>query len=285
MPELPEVETIRRSLEPCLAGLSITGINPLYPSALLPDAGMFSQVLPGLEIRRLCRRGKYLIVDLSGDWSLVIHLRMTGKLLWKPAPQPPALHTHVILSLSDGSELHFQDVRRFGRWRLVETAELCRVPGLCTLGPEPIDGDFSPQVFNAQLARRQKGKLKALLLDQTVVAGLGNIYVDEALFLAGLHPLRTAGSLSPEETAALAGACRQALDTGIRHRGTTLRDYLDGREQQGDMQNFLQVFGREGEPCPRCGAEIRRIRVAGRSSYFCPACQPEKAISGKGKSD
>lgn len=273
MPELPEVETIRRSLAPHLAGATIAGVNPLYPGILLPDAGMFTSLLPGLKIQELRRRGKYLLLDLSQDWSLVIHLRMTGKLLWKPAPEDPARHTHVVLDLADGSQLHFNDVRRFGRWQLVETPLLCQVPGLCALGPEPIDADFGPGVFARQLAGREKGKLKALLLDQTIVAGLGNIYVDEALFLAGLHPLRVAASLSEEELARLAGACRQALETGVRHRGTTLRDYLDGLEQKGDMQNFLLVFDREGEPCPRCGAEIRRIKVAGRSSYFCPVCQ------------
>ena len=273
MPELPEVETIRQSLSPHLTGAGIRGIRALHPAVLLPEADMFCNVLPGLMIRQLRRRGKYLVLDLDQEWSLVIHLRMTGKLLWKARPEPPAVHTHVVLQLADDSELHFNDVRRFGRWQLVETPLLCQVPGLCTLGPEPLDPEYSEALFAQRLQGREKSKLKSLLLDQTFLAGLGNIYADEALFLAGLHPLRTAGSLSPEETEALARACRRVLEAGIQHRGTTLRDYLDGLEQKGEMQNFLQVFDREGQPCPRCGAEIRRSKIAGRSSYFCPVCQ------------
>jgi len=274
MPELPEVETIRRGLEPYLKGKTISGISIYNSTILLPEPETFESVLPGLNILALNRKGKYLIMELSDDWRLVIHLRMTGKLLWieqASTPMPP--HTHVVLNFPDQKQLRFNDVRRFGRWWLVPKASLSEISGLASLGPEPIQADFNAQLLNQQLAKRHKAKIKPVLLDQRVVAGLGNIYVDEALFLAGIHPLRTVESLSPQEIDALVSATRQVLNDSIQRRGTSFRDYLDGLAQKGENQNYLNVFQQEGNPCPNCGALIKREKIGGRSSFFCPNCQ------------
>lgn len=278
MPELPEVETLRRSLAACLEGQVIAGVQIIQPSVLLPDSRDYALILPGQAIVGFGRRGKYLILELSHGQQLVIHLRMTGRLLWYVQGATPALHTHVVLDFQSGGQLHFQDVRRFGRWWLTEGRELEGIPGLtglASLGPEPIDEDFSGQVLARRLSRRSKAKIKNALLDQQLVAGLGNIYVDEALFIAGIHPLRPAGSLTAGELEGLAAACRQVLLTGIVNRGTSFRDYVDALDQMGDNQKYLQVYQREGEPCRRCGSELRRIKVGGRSSFFCADCQKE----------
>lgn len=274
MPELPEVETIRRSLEPCLKGQMITGLQIRHPDVLLPAPEAFTAILPGLRIMALQRRGKYLILELSEDWCLVFHLRMTGKLLWTTDPRSPVLpHTHLIFQFDSQAQLRFNDVRRFGRCWLVRLEELERISGLAALGPEPIRSDFTAAVLKERLSHKKNSKIKCALLNQTVVSGLGNIYVDEALFAAGIHPLRTAGSLSPEEVQALADAARHVLQQSIRRGGTSLRDYVDGFDRQGENQYHLQVFQREGAPCPVCGTPIRRIKIAGRSSFFCPRCQ------------
>ncbi len=276
MPELPEVETIRRSLTPFLKGQILCSLQIHRPDILLPGPDVFMTVLPGLEILDLQRRGKYLILVLTEGWRLVFHLRMTGKLLWTRQPQTPIpLHTHLILQFTNQTQLRFQDVRRFGRCWLMQEAELDQISGLAGLGPEPIQPGFSADHLQKQLERKRNAKIKCALLDQTVVAGLGNIYVDEALFEARVHPLRTAGSLRPDELNALADSTRHVLEESINRGGTSLRDYVDGLDQQGQNQNHLQVFRREGEPCPVCGNLIRRIRIAGRSSFFCPVCQKE----------
>lgn len=277
MPELPEVETIRRSLAPYLKGQILCSLQINRPDILLPGPEVFMTVLPGLEILDLQRRGKYLILVLTEGWRLVFHLRMTGKLLWTRQPQTPIpLHTHLILQFTDQTQLRFQDVRRFGRCWLVQEAELDQISGLAGLGPEPILPGFSADHLQKQLEHKRNTKIKSALLDQTVVAGLGNIYVDEALFEARVHPLRTVGSLRPAEMKALAASTRHVLEESINRGGTSLRDYVDGLDQQGQNQNHLQVFRREGEPCPVCGNLIRRIRIAGRSSFFCPCCQKEE---------
>lgn len=274
MPELPEVETIRRSLEPCLTGRQITGLQIRHPGILLPAPEAFAAILPGLRILALQRRGKYLILELSEDWCLVFHLRMTGKLLWTEDPQPPIPpHTHLIFQFENEAQLRFNDVRRFGRCWLVRREEMERISGLAALGPEPIRSDFTAEILKEKLRHKKNSKIKCALLDQTVVSGLGNIYVDEALFEAGIHPLRTAGSLSPEEIHALAEAARHVLQQSIRRGGTSLRNYVDGLDRQGENQYHLQVFRREGEPCPVCGTPIRRMKISGRSSFFCPRCQ------------
>jgi formamidopyrimidine-DNA glycosylase len=274
MPELPEVETVRRGLEPLLVGKTICGIQIKQPAILLPEPEAFATILPGLQIMALKRQGKYLIFELSDDWRLVIHLRMTGKLLWTPQGQSPVpIHTHVIIDFPIGQQLRFHDVRRFGRWWLVPANHLQQISGLAKLGPEPIQADFSGLMLAKQLKKKTKTKIKSALLDQTIVAGLGNIYVDETLFTARIHPQRTVDSLTIKDINKLAEAAQQVLELAIERRGTSFRDYLDGLAQPGENQNYLQVFHRAGEPCPHCGNLIQREKIAGRSSFYCPICQ------------
>lgn len=269
MPELPEVETVRRSLLPVLKGQTINKVDIFSPVVTLPDAAIFQQLI-GRTVKDIQRRGKYLIVLFDAGAPLTVHLRMTGKLLWRQPEEPIAKHTHVIFTYACHKQLRFVDVRRFGRLWLGDPNT---IPGLATLGKEPIAPDFSPEVLAQALSHHQKGKIKAVILDQTVVAGLGNIYADEALFAAAIHPETPAGALLSQDIQNLAYSMTFVLEEGIKYRGTSIRDYVDGQGEKGENQLRLQVFQREGQPCPCCGTPIRRTRVAGRSSYFCPACQ------------
>ncbi|MBC7104555.1 MAG: bifunctional DNA-formamidopyrimidine glycosylase/DNA-(apurinic or apyrimidinic site) lyase [Firmicutes bacterium] len=272
MPELPEVETIRRTLAPLLVGRTITACRVSLPKVLdHRDPDSFVGAVVGRKIEDLTRRGKYLLFHLSGGRVLVVHLRMTGRLIYHPpevGPEEPVKHTHVIFGLEDGATLHYVDPRRFGRLRLAPAPAR-----LDSLGPEPLDGGFSPEVFRRHLSGRRR-RIKALLLDQAFLAGLGNIYADEALYRARIHPERPADRLTAREARALYRAIREVLDEAIRYRGTSIVDYVDGRGRPGEFQLRLNVYGRGGEPCPACGTPIARTRVASRGTYFCPRCQP-----------
>lgn len=272
MPELPEVETIKRSLAPRLAGRTVRGVVVYNPRVIArPEAEEFCRRLRGAAFGAPARRGKYLLLPLNTGWALVVHLRMTGRLTWQPGPVAPAKHTHVIWELDDGF-LVYEDLRRFGRLWLVKETELGEIKGLAGLGPEPLGEGLTAEWLAGRLAG-QRRPLKNLLLDQTFVAGIGNIYADEILHRAGLHPLRRANTLDEAEAAALWAAIRGVLAEGLAHGGTTIRDYVDGEGESGRHQDFLQVYGRAGEKCPRCGGTVTRIKVAGRSTYFCPVCQ------------
>lgn len=273
MPELPEVETVRRSLLQVLPQKKIEAVEIITPGILaLGDAAAFG-ALAGSEITDIGRRGKYLMLHFGGGRMCVVHLRMTGKLLYHGQAEPLQKHDHVRFGFADGSELVYNDTRRFGRFWLCPEGDISQVSGLATLGAEPLDDDFSVDYWQRQTARRRNARIKAVLLDQQVVAGLGNIYADEVLFRAGVHPERRTGSLTEEENVRLAAAMRDILQDAISKRGTTFRDYVDGNNQRGSYQEHLQVFQKAGQQCPRCGATIERIRVAGRSSCFCPQCQ------------
>ncbi|MHB9034353.1 MAG: DNA-formamidopyrimidine glycosylase, partial [Anaerolineae bacterium] len=218
------------------------------------------------------RRGKYIVISCQPKY-LLIHLRMTGRLIYAPlASEPHPLasdkHTHVIIEFSDGSHLYFRDTRKFGRLFLVDDPSQV----VTHLGVEPLDADFTPAEL-ADLVTKRHRQLKPLLLDQRVVAGLGNIYVDEALWQAQLHPLRSADSLSPCEVESLNTAIKDVLDCALIHHGTTLRDYRDPDDQSGANESCLQVYGRAGMPCSRCGTPIKRIIVGQRSTHICPHCQ------------
>lgn len=277
MPELPEVETIRRNLNEAVSGLSISAVEVRSPHCLAMETefapDLFAHALEGRSFTGFDRRGKYLLARLSGGAALAVHLRMTGRLVHVPAgaPEPAGLsprHVHLILHLSDGGRLIFYDPRKFGR------VHLGRLPGgLQALGPEPLDPGFTAGVLAGILRGRRAG-VKAVLLNQAALAGLGNIYADEALHRAGIHPARRADRLSRREVERLWVAVRAVLSEAILHRGTTFSDYRDGRGEPGGFAALLQVYGREGRPCRRCGRAIERIKVAGRSSRFCPGCQP-----------
>lgn len=277
MPELPEVETIRRSLLPLIQGREIIKTEVLHPDVLINQD---QRPLHGWKITDLRRRGKYLMIDLvqAADPTegalLMVHLRMTGKLLYRTEEIEPTKHTHLRFSLKGDNItwLDFEDVRRFGRvWLLPAFGEL-ENPGLAGLGPEPLSDEWSPESF-WDILRRRRAPIKAVLLDQTVVAGIGNIYCDEALFRAGILPGRPSNSLSPEDAARLQEAVRQVIKEGIGHRGTSFRDYVDGLGGKGYFQQCLQVYRRSGEKCTVCGETIVKCRVAGRGTHICPHCQ------------
>jgi len=274
MPELPEVETIRRSLLPRLEGKVITGAELRLPRLLkIPGPDDFISLLPGKEIMDLSRRGKYLLFHLSADYRLIFHLRMTGRLLYFPANTSTDKHTHLILQLNNGHQLCFHDMRTFGMIYLMPKGELDQLRGLSTLGPEPLGPQFTPTYLTQALTGR-RASIKAILLNQRVLAGLGNIYVDESLFRAGIYPGREAGSLGDAEILNLYGAIRAVLREGIQHRGTSFRDYVDAEGKTGDFQEYLAVYGRSQQPCLGCGTPLEKIRLAGRSTVYCPLCQP-----------
>ncbi|HWJ02480.1 MAG TPA: bifunctional DNA-formamidopyrimidine glycosylase/DNA-(apurinic or apyrimidinic site) lyase [Verrucomicrobiae bacterium] len=273
MPELPEVETVRQSLEKKVNGLRIEKANVITPSvARGGELGDFAEVVTGKKFLRFDRRGKYLIAHLEEGLSLVVHLRMTGRWVYCGSELEIPKHTHVIFTLSDGNELRFTDTRRFGGMEVVPTASLSAYPSLVKLGVEPLESDFTPE-YLGEAIKGKKVKIKSLILDQTRLAGLGNIYADEALFLAGIHPERLAGSLNGEEIIKLHGAIREVLKAGIANKGTTFRDYVDAEGQQGTNQLSLKVYGRSGQHCLNCGVPLGRIQVGGRTSVFCPNCQ------------
>jgi formamidopyrimidine-DNA glycosylase len=272
MPELPEVETIRAGLVQRVAGRRFTGVHLLWPGCVdRPDPETFRGELVGRQIEGLDRRGKFLIFRLDHQHFLVVHLRMTGRLSLRDRGAPRHPHLRAVLSLDDGHELHFEDQRKFGRLYLARDAP--ELDGLLAkVGPEPLLPSFTRDRFRSLLQGRQ-ARLKPLLLDQRFIAGLGNIYVDEALFRAGLHPLRRAGSLTPAEIDRLYDGVVEALRQGIGNRGTTLASYRDAWGAAGLNQERLLVFRRHGRPCPRCARPIEKIRVAGRGTHLCPHCQ------------
>jgi formamidopyrimidine-DNA glycosylase len=272
MPELPEVETIRRTLLERVLGLIITEVKVLWPPVAQNwQDRIFAEVVTGRKIVSIERRGKYLLFTLDGGWSMVAHLRMTGRINYYSCKQAPERHTHVVFSLNQG-ELHFTDVRKFGRVQLIPTDFRSRLASLAKLGPEPLDADFTADILSKRLASK-KTNLKAALLDQRVLAGLGNIYADEAMFRSGLAPERKTCSLSPDEIGKLHGAIREVLQAGILARGTSLRDYRDADGREGNFQALLQVYGRGSRPCLKCGRPLEKLRLAGRTTVFCRNCQ------------
>lgn len=274
MPELPEVETIVRDLEARLTGRVVERAEVLLPKVVAaPDPEEFARLIAGREILGLSRRGKYILIALSGDWVLILHLRMTGQLVYSEAVDGPfPKHTHLVLHLNRGV-LRFTDLRQFGRVRLVPAGEVRRVPGLRELGVEPLGAGFAADGFIRKLARSRR-MIKPLLLDQTFLAGLGNIYTDEALHRAGIHPERTAAGLDVREAGVLYRAVREVLADGVAFRGTSVQHYVDGSGRPGRFQEILRVYGKKGLPCPACGTPIERIRCGGRGTHYCPECQP-----------
>jgi formamidopyrimidine-DNA glycosylase len=267
VPELPEVETIRAQLAPRLEGRMLARVEILDPRLTRPyDLFEVAEELEGDVVVAVERRGKYLLLRLASGLGLLVHLRMTGSFGFAPAT-----HERAVIELDDGSRLVYRDVRRFGTWLVLEEVEL--EPYLSTKnGPEPLGARFTSAWLMSQLTRRW-APVKAVLLDQRVVAGLGNIYADEALWRARLSPLRPANGLSQEEVARLVRAIRAALRAGIERHGSTLRDYAAPDGAYGSMQEEFRVYGRDGLPCLRCGTTIAKARVGGRGTWYCPRCQ------------
>ena len=277
MPELPEVETVRRQLEPVLVGRRFDRVEINDPRLVRPfEPVAVAADLEGERVAEVDRRGKYLIFRFESGRVLLVHLRMTGSFrhrrngAWEDDP-----HRRAVVRLDDGSDVAYRDVRRFGTWLIVGPEELD--PYLDSrLGEEPLLTGFTP----ARLARRLAGRrapVKAALLDQRTLAGLGNIYVDEALWRARIHPKRPARDLDANDVRRLHGAIRSVLKTAIERRGSTLRDYSTPRGRRGSMQREFKVYGREDQPCDRCGTPIEKTRAGGRGTWYCPHCQPRGA--------
>ena len=275
MPELPEVETIRSRLAPGLRGRSLAAVEIRDPRLTRPEPPeLVAAALEGEAIADVRRRGKYLVVAFASGRHLLVHLRMTGNVL-HPAPEAydDDPHVRAVVALDDGSSIVYRDVRRFGTWDLLEPGELEEYFAVRRLGVEPLSRAFTTTALGRAFAGRQ-APVKAALLDQRAAAGIGNIYADEALWYARIHPLAPAGALNEAQVAALRTSVRKALQLGIRRQGATLRDYRGADGRRGRMQDEFRVYGREGDPCERCGTPIAKTRVAGRGTWFCPACQP-----------
>ena len=274
MPELPEVESVRRQLEPALVGRRFEQVAIDDGRLVRPyDPAEVAAELQGERVAAVERRGKYLVVRLESERVLLIHLRMTGSLLHLSGGSlPDDPHRRALVALDDGSAVAYRDVRRFGTWLLLEPGEV--EPYLSAkVGDEPLDALFTAARLGERLAGRRTS-LKAALLDQRTLAGMGNIYVDEALWRARLNPLRAAAGLDRAELRRLHRGIRATLEHGLARQGSTLRDYRLPDGSGGSMQDEFRVYGRGGEPCDRCGTPIARTQVAGRTTWFCPTCQP-----------
>lgn len=273
MPELPEVETVRQTLLEYLPGLAVTDIVINLPRIIkYPEPQQFAREIVGLSFQDIERRGKYLKFIMAAGQTLVIHLRMTGQLRYSASESPLPRHTHIIFQLSNGQELRYTDMRQFGTMYLASHEQIDQIAGINRLGWEPLT-DFPLADFTDMLKGR-KARIKSILLNQQIIAGIGNIYADEALFLARIHPARVANSLTPAEAQSLHQAIVQVLRAGVQMHGTTFSDYVDGLGRSGSFQHQLAVYGRQGEACPRCGSSIEREKISGRSSHYCPLCQP-----------
>jgi formamidopyrimidine-DNA glycosylase len=288
MPELPEVETVARDLRPRILGATIVGARCTWARTLrthTPEA--FADAVSGRTVEAVWRRAKLVVIDLSGAAALTIHLKMTGQLFVVPAEAPDDPYVRLVLELADGRELRFRDIRKFGKVGLYGrdpasgelTSEVGGAAVFAAFGPEPLDPAFTLRDFRRRL-RPRKGRLKPLLLDQAFLAGVGNIYADEALWTARLHPLRTAGTLRPGDERRLYSAVRTILAEAVDRRGSSIDDYT-APDGDGSMQERLQVYQRTGEPCPRCGRAVKRIVIGARSTHFCSWCQRLPATDRK----
>jgi formamidopyrimidine-DNA glycosylase len=273
MPELPEVESTARSLRPRIVGRRVTSVGGVDWPRMLPNTSEdeLRGVLVGLRIETVDRRGKYLLIGFEGDLWLAVHRKMSGNLLLRSPEAPPDRHTHLELGLDDGTCLRFVDARKFGRVYLFDSRASLDAFVAARLGPEPL----SDLDLGALLGKR-RGRIKSLLLNQGFLAGVGNLYADEALWDARIHPLRSADSLSAREVRRLQDAIRRVLTLGIERRGTSFSTYRDSDDLPGDNQSFLNAYGRESQPCPRCGRPIQRTLIGQRSAHFCARCQPLK---------
>ena len=263
-------------IEPQIKGLSIEQVAVRRSEVVAhPTADEFCRCLAGQVVDRMARRGKFLIIWLESGDKVVIHLRMTGCLLVMPADYPEEKHTHLVFHLSGGRELRFSDTRRFGRFWLLRQGEADTYTGMEKLGAEPFDPGFSGEYLSARLGKRKKA-IKECLLDQSVIAGIGNIYSDEILFAARIHPERPANTLTTEKWNRLASVIPERLAFFVEKNKTTPEEYLAAKGQDYRNTPYLQVYGHEGDPCPACGAPLRRMVIGGRSSVFCPRCQGDE---------
>jgi formamidopyrimidine-DNA glycosylase len=286
MPELPEVETIRIGLSKLLPGLIIDNVENNWAKSFPNAPADVANFMIGTKIKTVRRRAKVLIIDLASKYSLIIHLKMTGQLVYVGkkrfgAGHPnkdlidelPAKSTRVTIDFTDGSQLFFNDQRKFGWMRLVPTVEIPQIDFFKKVGPEPLEADFTVDRFIERLKRRKNSNIKAVLLDQTVLAGVGNIYADESLWGAKIHPATIVATIPKTKLIVLHKALLDVLKLSIEKGGSTDRNYVDSEGKKGSYLSFANVFRKEGQPCPRCGTIIEKIRVAGRGTHYCPYCQ------------
>ena len=273
MPELPEIETIKNVIEPQIKGLVIKKITVNRSEVIAqPKDDEFCKAVTGHEISDMTRRGKFLILHLKNESRIILHLRMTGCLLVTPSDYPMEKHTHIIFHLSGGKELRFSDTRRFGRFWLIQDGEEDTFSGIGKLGLEPLSRECNAEYLKSKFGKRKK-KIKECLLDQSVIAGIGNIYSDEILFLAKICPARSADSLTETEWERLAEMIPECLSYFIEKNHIEQEDYLQTKGQDYRNTPFLQVYGHAGESCPNCGETLVRVVISGRSSVYCPNCQ------------
>lgn len=273
MPELPEVETIRLGLNKLISKAVITNVDVYWNRMITPpfSSDKFKQVLKGEKIHTVERRGKYLIFILD-HWAMVSHLRMEGKYEVVAKNDEYKKHTHVVFHLADGRDLRYMDVRKFGRFTLLPIDKQNEFEPFKKLGPEPRPESFNVTYFHEKLLKTKRA-IKPVILDQTVVAGVGNIYADESLFLAKINPQKPANTLNKEETIALHAAIIDVIQHAVERGGSTIRSYVNTLGEAGSFQQELNVYGRTGEPCQRCGTPIKKIKLAQRGTHFCPNCQ------------
>lgn len=287
MPELPEVETVRRGLSELIPNKTVASAYHIDSPKSFPNADIdVAQFLVGSKVLAVKRRAKVLLVELGSGYSLVIHLKMTGQLVFRGeqvfgAGHPndsligelPDRSTRVVIEFIDGSKLYFNDQRKFGWVKLMPTLEVPNIDFMKKVGPEPLEADFSPEEFTDRFKRRAKTNIKSALLDQTVVAGVGNIYADESLWGAKIDPHRLVGSLSDTDFLLLYEELRSVMNLAIEKGGSTDKNYVNAEGKRGSYMDFARVFRREGHKCPRCGHEIRKIKWAGRGTHYCSNCQ------------
>lgn len=288
MPELPEVETVRRGLSALIIGKAVASVAHDTPKSFPNAPADVKQFLINSHITDVRRRAKVLMIDLSTGYSLVIHLKMTGQLVYVGDSRFGAGHpndslvnplpdrsTRATLEFADGSALFFNDQRKFGWMRLIPTLEIANIDFMQRVGPEPLEANFTVGDFAARLLSRPRSQIKAVLLDQSVVAGVGNIYADESLWGAKIHPRRGIQSLSPTEVASLYHELRAVMNLAIEKGGSSNHTYVNAEGKKGSYMDFARVFRKEGTSCPRCGARIEKLKVAGRGTHVCPVCQKE----------
>jgi len=286
MPELPEVETIKIGLNRLLPGLKIKSVNHDWPKSFPNAPADVKRFMVGAEVKNVRRRAKVLIIELSTDYSLVVHLKMTGQLVFVGnerfgAGHPtvdlvselPAKATRVSIVFTNDSKLFFNDQRKFGWMRLLPSIEVPEIDFFKKVGPEPLEADFTAKQFIQRVMRRKNSNIKSVLLDQTVIAGVGNIYADESLWAAKIHPATVVAKIPKVKLEVLYKGLIDVLKLSIKKGGSTDKNYVDAEGKRGSYLTFAKVFRRNGQPCPRCGTTIEKTRVAGRGTHYCPVCQ------------
>ena len=274
MPEMPEVEIIRQLLAGQVSGKTIHHVDVRLPRLIKqPSAEVFKQLITGRKITKIARRGKYLIFHLDDEQLLIVHLRMTGRLMYCTPGTIQDKYTRIVFVFTDGTELLYADTRTLGTLHLVPEDQLQQLRGLASMGPEPLSPEFTKDYLRS-IMLNHRGTIKGLLLNQKLIGGLGNIYVDESLHLSGIHPLRSGNTLTDQEINCLHSKINQVILEGIQHGGTTFRDYRNSNGQSGSHQHHLHVYGRKNQPCLLCGCLIAKTEVAGRGTHYCPSCQP-----------